>query len=135
MLFNSKLGIKHITSVDIDPTVRDTALTINKRYEIAGKFSAVISDMIDYDYTADIVINTSCEHISQEHYNTWLNNVPDHATIVLQSNNYIIDEHINCSKSLDNFLKKSSLQNIKYKGVLELPKYDRYLIIGEKNGQ
>jgi len=135
MLFNSQLGIKHITSVDIDPQVRETALTMNKRYEIEGKFAAVTADMTEYQYESDIVINTSCEHITQNQYDKWLQNVPDHATVVLQSNNYIIDEHINCSQSLDDFRKKSKLANIKYKGVLELPKYERYLLIGDKNGQ
>lgn len=135
MLFNSNLGIKHITSVDIDPKVRETALTMNKRYEMEGRFSAVTADMTDYEYTADTVINTSCEHITQAQYDKWLKNVPDRATIVLQSNNYIIDEHINCSDSLEDFIQKSKLSKIRYQGVLELPKYDRYLLIGDKNGQ
>ena len=134
MLFNSNIGIKHITSIDIDPDVRETAFTINKRYEMEGRFDAIAADMTDYQYKADIVINTSCEHITQKEYKKWLANVPDHATIVLQSNNYIIDEHINCSKSLDDFITKSDLQTLKYKGVLKLPKYDRYLLIGDKNG-
>ena len=135
MLFNSDLGIKQITSVDIDPNVRETALTMNKRYEMEGRFSAVAADMTNYEYDADIVINTSCEHISQAQYDQWLKNVPDRATIVLQSNNYIIDEHINCSGSLEDFIQKSKLTKIRYQGVLELPKYDRYLLIGDKNGQ
>lgn len=135
MLFNSELGIKHITSVDIDPQVRETALTMNKRYEMEGKFAAVTADMTEYQYEADIVINTSCEHITQNQYDKWLQNVPDHATLALQSNNYIIDEHINCSRDLEDFIKKSKLANIKYKGVLELPKYERYLLIGDKHGQ
>lgn len=135
MLFNSNLGIRHITSVDIDPGVRETALTMNKRYEMEGRFSAVTADMTDYEYTADTVINTSCEHITQAQYDKWLKNVPDRATIVLQSNNYIIDEHVNCSDSLEDFIQKSKLSKIRYQGVLELPKYDRYLLIGDKNGQ
>jgi len=108
---------------------------MNKRYEMEGRFSAVTADMTDYDYDADIVINTSCEHITQVQYDQWLENVPDRATIVLQSNNYIIDEHINCSDSLEDFIQKSKLSKIRYQGVLELPKYDRYLLIGDKSGQ
>ena len=46
----------------------------------------------------------------------------------------IIDEHINCSNSLQDFMDKSKLSNIQYQGVLELAKYDRYLLIGQKNG-
>lgn len=134
MLFNSNIGVKHITNIDIDPSVRETALTMNKKYEIEGRFTATTADMCNYTSMADIVINTSCEHITQKQYDTWISNQPHQALIVLQSNNYIIDEHINCSNSLQDFMNKSKLSNIQYQGVLELAKYDRYLLIGEKNG-
>jgi len=134
MLFNSNIGVKHITNIDIDPSVRETALTMNKKYEMEGRFTAVTADMCNYTSMADIVINTSCEHITQKQYDTWISNQPHQALIVLQSNNYIIDEHINCSNSLQDFMDKSKLSNIQYQGVLELAKYDRYLLIGQKNG-
>ena len=44
-----------------------------------------------------MVINTSCEHITQEQYNTWLANIPGDVYIVLQSNNFKDhEEHVNC---------------------------------------
>ena len=45
MLFNSEIGIKHITSVDIDPVCEEIARTMNKRQEMEGKFVAVTEDM------------------------------------------------------------------------------------------
>ena len=137
MLFNSNLGIKHITSVDIDPSCETTALTINKRQEIDGKFIAITADMCKYEYNKipDIVINTSCEHITQDQYDIWLKNIPSKATVVLQSNNYFsLKEHINCSKTLEDFQNKSRLK-IKFADELNLPyvDYTRYMIIGTKN--
>ena len=78
-------------------------------------------------------INTSCEHISQEQYNTWLNKVPNDTWVVAQSNNFSSHpEHINCSESLLDFKWKANISKEFYSGTLELPKYDRYMIIGRK---
>jgi hypothetical protein len=136
MMFNSELGIKHITSIDIDPACEQTASTINKRQEIDGRFKAVTADMCDYEYTNDpyFVINTSCEHITPDQYNRWLNKIPEGAKIVLQSNNYYeLKEHINCSSSLDQFIKKSNLTEILIAEELQLQKYKRFMIMGTFN--
>ena len=135
MLFNSSLGIKHITSVDIDPKCKDIATTMNKRYEMEGRFTAVTEDMCTHkpDNDTYMVINTSCEHITQEQYNKWLDKVPGDAQIVLQSNNYFeLEEHVNCMKSLADFERKSKLK-VSEKMELELPKYTRYMLIGRKS--
>lgn len=133
ILFNSKINVEHITSVDIDPTCEEIACTVNKRQEMLDKFEAVTHDMCNYVAGADVVINTSCEHITQEQYNQWLDNQPDNAVIVLQSNNYFKHkEHVRCSKDLDNFTKISNIKPY-LRRVLETPKYDRYMLIGKKN--
>lgn len=133
LIFNSRINVGRITSVDIDPECEETAKTMNKAYEMRGMFRAVTADMVYHMETADIVINTSCEHITQEQYDVWLNNQPDTALIVLQSNNYFeLEEHIRCSVDLDDFVKMSNIEPI-WKGVMELPKYQRYMIIGRKH--
>ena len=108
MIFNSELGIKHITSIDIDPKCKEIASTMNKRYEMEGKFESVTADMCEYEYKTNpyFVINTSCEHITQE--------------------------HVNCMKSLADFERKSKLK-VSEKMELELPKYTRYMLIGRKD--
>lgn len=133
LLFNSKVNVSHITSVDIDPGCKDIATTMNKRYEMAGKFSAETADMCTYNYEADVVINTCCEHITQEQYEQWLANVPNEAVVILQSNNYFShEEHIRCSIDVDDFIKMSSL-SVLWAGEMELPKYKRFMIIGKKH--
>jgi len=108
LLFNTDIGISHITSIDIDPICKETASTINKRQEIEGRFTAVTADMCDYiNLDASIVINTSCEHITQEQYSKWLKNQSAESLIIVQNNNYKeLDEHINCMSSLDEFKDK-----------------------------
>jgi hypothetical protein len=132
ILFNSKISIQRITSVDIDPLCENIAYTINKRYEMQGKFSAITADMCDFKTDADVVINTSCEHITQEQYERWLSNQPDDAVFVLQSNNYFdLDEHIRCSIDLTDFTKMSKIKPY-FRGTFPTSKYERYMLIGKK---
>jgi hypothetical protein len=49
---------------------------------------------------------------------------------VLQSNNYIIDEHIRPASSLQEFKEQSHI-NVIWEGELELPLYQRWMIIGK----
>jgi hypothetical protein len=134
LLFNSNIDIRKITSIDIDPECEKIASTMNKRYEIDGRFTAVTIDMCDYIYDADLTINTSCEHITQSQYEIWLSNVPQHSLIVLQSNNYFDHpEHIRCSENLDDFVKTSKIDVI-WKDEMQLQKYKRFMLIGRKSG-
>ena len=135
LLFNSRLDINDIRSIDIDPSCEETANMICKRQEMIGKFTAITTDMCEYkyEYEPDVVINTSTEHITQEQYNLWLSNVPNNSLIVLQNNNYKeVPDHVRCYDSLHQFADNSGLGDIMYKDTLELPLYDRYLLIGRK---
>ena len=132
ILFNSHISLKHITSVDIDPACEETACTVNKRQEIEGRFTAVTADMCDYSSPANIIINTSCEHVTQEQYEQWLSNQPDDAIFVIQSNNYFdLPEHIRCATDADDFMRMSKVKPL-WRGEFETPKYTRYMIIGKK---
>jgi hypothetical protein len=134
LLFNSNLDIAHITSVDIDPACEEIASTVNKRQEMQGRFTAVTANMCNYEYEADIVINTSVEHITSAQYRQWLKHVPGDALIITQSNNYFeLDEHINCHNSLEEFVGASQIKKIYMADSLKLPKYTRFMLIGKNN--
>lgn len=132
MLFQSDIFITNIRSIDIDPTCESTAIMMNKGEEMVGKFQAITEDMCNVRSDADVIINTSCEHISQQDYDLWLNDAPETSLIVLQSNNYNIPEHVRIANSLDEFIQQSHM-NILWAGGLELPLYTRWMIIGKKN--
>ena len=132
MLFQSGLSISKIRSVDIDHHVQDTANMINKGEEIAGKFTAMLANMCDIQANYDVIINTSCEHISQTQYEEWLANRMPSSLLVLQSNNYQINEHVRIASSLDEFIRQSKV-DVLWSGQLELPLYTRYMIIGNKH--
>lgn len=129
MLFQSNIPITKICSIDVDPICEPIATNMNKLEEIAGRFKAMTVDMCSLISFVDIVINTSCEHITQEQYEQWLGNRNVDQLLVLQSNNYKIAEHVRTADSLTAFKEQSHI-NVLWEGELELPLYNRYMIIG-----
>jgi len=134
LMFQSEIGpsYKHIRSVDIDPSCESIATMMNKKEEIAGRFRAVTSNMCSIRSDADVVINTSCEHITQDEYDLWLSGLRQDSLIVVQSNNYNIPEHIRIAETLEEFENQSDI-NVLWAGELKLPLYTRWMIIGSKN--
>ena len=131
MIFQSTIRARYICSVDIDPLCQHVATMMNKIEEQDGKFKALTGDMCTVPTRGNVVINTSCEHITQEQYEQWLANVPDDALLVLQSNNYKIDEHVRTADSLAEFIEQSHIKVIE-SGTLPLQLYTRWMIIGTK---
>jgi hypothetical protein len=131
MLFQSDIPIEKILSVDIDPLCQHVATLMNKKEEIEGKFKAITADMCNLISFVDIVINTSCEHITQIQYEQWLHNRNDDQLLVLQSNNYKIAEHVRTADSLEEFVKQCNIK-VMWAGELELPLYTRWMVIGRK---
>lgn len=131
MLFQSDIPIKLIKSVDIDPTCEPIANRMNQMEYDSERFDAITKDIVKFHSYADIVINTSCEHLSQETYDMWMSQLPESSLLVLQSTNYDIEEHIRISNSLEDFKKQSNI-HVLWEGTLELPLYQRYMIIGRR---
>lgn len=132
MIFQSEIPVTTIRSVDIDPSCEPIAINMNKVEEMVGKFHAVTADMCEIRSDADVIINTSFEHIAQDQYELWLSGLPHNSLIVLQSNNYNIPEHVRIAQDLNEFKQQSNLRNILYAGELELPLYKRFMIIGRQ---
>ena len=132
LLFQSDMFINHINSIDIDPDCQKIAETMNQMEFEAGRFHAVTSDMCVFRSDAEIVINTSFEHISQDEYDLWLSRLPQNSLIVLQSNNYDIPEHVRIAKDLEEFKSQAQLEKVFYAGERDMHLYKRFMIIGKK---
>ena len=130
MLFQSYIPVKNIRSIDIDPTCESIAVMMNKGEEMQGRFRAVTADMCAIRSDSDIIINTSCEHITQDQYDLGLSGHPHNSLLVLQSNNYNIPEHVRIAKDLKEFEEQCGI-TILWAGELELPLYKRFMIIGK----
>lgn len=125
-----RFEIEAIDSFDIDPDVGAVAETLNSAWN--DRFRALTADMYDLAYPdlgADLVINTSCEHIAD--LPAWLSLLPKGTRVLLQSNDYFSEPtHVNCVASLDAFIAQASLETIAFAGALPMKKYTRFMLIG-----
>jgi hypothetical protein len=131
MVFQSEIYVKNIRSIDIDPACEPIAIMMNKREEMSGRFRAITADMCEIRSDADVIINTSCEHITQDQFELWKSGMPQNSLLVLQSNNYNIPEHVRTAKDLEEFKQQCNVEVI-WAGELVLPLYTRYMIIGKQ---
>ncbi len=151
MIFESKLDYKNIRSFDIDPSCAPIADSLNRKYVMEQwKFKATTQDILEINYrthayftkradgtmaeiidSPDTLINTSCEHIVD--FPAWWEMIPIGKLVALQSNNLKeIPEHVNCSESLDDFIRMAAMSKILYKGEHLVSGYKRFMIIGYK---
>ena len=115
-----------IVSFDIDPECEKIG---NLLYD---NIHFKTEDINDFDPKKfDIIICTSCEHITDDELNRFLDKRKSNSLVVLHSNNYYeIEEHINCKDSLQDFEKSVNLNILNsYEKRIE-NKFDRYMIIG-----
>lgn len=131
MLFQSNIPVKNIRSIDIDSTCEHVANEMNRIEYNKGTFKAITGDMTKMTSNAHVIINTSCEHLTQEQYDTWLDNMPLDTIIVVQGNNYNIPEHVRIAKNIHEFERQCHIYR-RFVGTLSLPLYDRYMIIGKR---
>ena len=120
----------NITSFDIDDKCAQTVLFDNVNYKT--------NDIEKQDpKDADILICTSCEHITDDQILTWIKRKKEDSLIVLQSNDYFqIEDHINCKLSLSqlssSITKKAKKKKIDLRVInsyeLEMPRYTRFML-------
>jgi hypothetical protein len=122
---------KHVTSIDLDPECKEIALAFNSYNHRQGRFTALHYDMFDVDYiAADVIINTSFEHILPEN---WQGLIKNYTTplYIIQSNNYLDPEdHINCVECVDALGEQLKFKTTYFKGTLETPLYKRFMVVG-----
>jgi hypothetical protein len=150
IMFESNLRFDKIRSFDIDKSCANIADTINRKYVVNGwKFKATTLNInimtypmtyttyrkdgssVDLTEMPNTIINTSCEHI--DNFRLWYDYLPPNVLLCLQTNDYFeIEDHINCSKSLDHFAETTPMSNVLFEGELPLEKYNRFMRIGIK---
>lgn len=151
MLFESNIKVDKVRSFDIDDSCRSIAETFNSPWvKQDWKFKTITQDINEINYSMhtynvkradgskcelsdspDTIINTSCEHI--ENFTEWYAKIPKGKLVVLQTNNFFeVSEHVNCVNNIEEFMTSTHISDVLYKGKLELPKYERFMLIGYK---
>lgn len=135
-LMNEEYRAKYI-NVDIDQSCENVFNEVNNKSNIS--FVTACMSSFKYDTPADLIINTSSEHVSQDTYDIWWNNIPKGTKYVIQGNNFFeSDEHVRCTETLEEFISINHLQQSKVKDTLNCgmrpdgsPFY-RFMAIGVK---
>jgi hypothetical protein len=133
---NSKFYIDTIYNIDLDLWCEPNSIKLNETYHNMQRYQAETADMKEYRYndTADIVINTSTEHVSQEIYDVWYDNIPSGSLVVVQGNDFFsCDEHVRCSKDLDEFMTMNHVHEPIFSGQLKTSMYNRFMCIFKKD--
>ncbi len=139
LLHDRRFAIERVVSIDIDPRCAPVAESLNATHARAGKFEARTADMLELDYSracergarADLVINTSCEHLPA--FDRWYGRVPDGQLLVMQSNDYFAcREHVNCVADLAAFKAQAPLRETLFAGERRMRRYVRFMLIGRK---
>ena len=136
--------INRVYGFDVDPASIELAEKFNAHYvQDNWKFKGVVADvnMLETSYmvfetggelievTPSIVINTSCEHMGTE----WFETAGASQLIIMQTNDSPQYEgHINTCGSIKEMQDKYPLTNTLYAGEMITPAYTRYMQIGYK---
>lgn len=123
-----KMGFTYIAEVDPDRRLEPIAHHINHEN---SNFIHISRDVNDVDVsTFDVVINTSCEHISN---NKWFNSIRSGCLVILQSTDFVSDDHVNTVSGLNDMQEKYPLTCC-YMGEKQFsPMFTRYMICGTKS--
>jgi hypothetical protein len=124
-----------ITMCDIDPGCEKIGLALCDHELYKHNYfrtDDVVDDYLNTFDNYDVLINTSCEHMTKADIRLMLGVKKKNTLVCLQSNNYHdVDSHINTSNSLEEFLEYINLNEILYSGIKPTDKYDRYMVIGK----
>ena len=114
--------------VDMDTRCKEVSGRFNYTFKNYLGHKSVNIDDFESINDFDTVINLSCEHMTTD----WYNRIKPGTQLVMQSNNLVIDDHINNCKSLDDFKSKYPLSKIHYENTLELNVFNRFTLSGVK---
>ena len=128
--------LSKVENIDLDPLAIFTFKMYRKHKKLSrSKYiknnNSIISNTI-LDKEADLVINTSCEHMPDLPILIKNKKYKKTCVFVLQSNNMdYLEEHTNCCTSEDHLIEKSRLSHILYKGKKLMENgFERYMVIG-----
>jgi hypothetical protein len=145
MLNDDRFEVGRVLSYDVDPRCATVAERINGAHAEAGRFKAETADVRSLDYAlsdgpdpangsgrvANLVINTSCEHIAP--VEAWYGRVPVGMPQAHQSNDqFDCPEHVNCVASLEDFKAQLPMAELVFEGALARRRYSRFMLVGRK---
>lgn len=118
----------HCNLVDVNDEALDLAIHVHHGLPTFTVFNTDAANYLgSMDLTGgDLVINTSCEHMTNE----WVKKLPSGCLVLAQSNDYDIPEHINTSAGLGSFLSSLGFETTIHASARKHSKYTRFTVLG-----
>ena len=138
LLSGAEMQFKAINLFDLDTESLEASRLILDYWRCESiELSTCQIDVNTYLPTAkshQIFINSACEHMKKE---TWLKNLPTGSIVLLQSTDMQHPEHINCSRSIEDFVnKQSSLLKVLESAQIHFDypdkKFSRFMLFGSR---
>lgn len=143
-LLHHNFQLDRVYGFDVDPESIKQSEVINRNFLVNNwSYKGVVAD-VDFlnvsnmqfvtegeliETKPDLVINTSCEHMSTD----WFDTVAKEQLIAIQSNdNPDFTGHVNTCKDEEDFSNKYPMSKTLYEGKITLPIYTRFMKIGFK---
>ena len=125
--------ISEIRCYDVDDTAKKIARLILGNPDRVNFMTRNIDDVDFSQQRFNIIINTSCEHMSDNQLHNWLLDTRPKTICVMQSTNKFARDHCNTVKNINDFVNKFSEHFSKHKCfTLDFNNYSRFMIIGTK---
>lgn len=133
----NNVQIDYCRSIDLDIIASHNANLLNNTWHYNNwQFRAYPEDANKIDFTLEqinCVINTSTEHFSSD---LWFENIPKGTVVLLQGNDFDLEDHVRRPANLDDFCARFALAEILYKGQktfdFKTIMYNRYMLVGIK---
>ena len=125
--------ISEIRCYDVDDTAKKIARLILGNPDRVNFMTRNIDDVDFSQQRFNIIINTSCEHMSDNQLHNWLLDTRPKTICVMQSTNKFARDHCNTVENINDFVNKFSEHFSKHKCLtLDFNNYSRFMIIGTK---
>ena len=125
--------ISEIRCYDVDDTAKKIARLILGNPDRVNFMTRNIDDVDFSQQRFNIIINTSCEHMSDNQLHNWLLDTRPKTICVMQSTNKFARDHCNTVENINDFVNKFSEHFSKHECfTLDFNNYSRFMIIGTK---
>lgn len=135
LLIQNLDNIKKITNIDLDEKSIKVFMKYRWETQDRKRLDGLVADVRTphrSDIGADIVINTSSEHMPNLKEIIKDKEYKPECLFALQSNNmFHVEDHINCVNSEQELIEKSGISKVVYRGSLDMPNgYKRFMVFG-----
>jgi hypothetical protein len=123
-------NLDSVINIDIDTSVHSAAHELNNGTHHSFKNSGTdVREVNLKKHKKLLIIDTIVEHFKD--HGDWVKTLPKGTTVVLQGNDmFDVPDHVNCHKTLEDFIESCGLNSIIWAGELNLHKCTRYMAFG-----